>query len=116
MSGGRNPNDAAFAITGNDIRNGWSYLHTAALAISAQDMRAWELLSDVPIVHNIVGYVVFAFNLVLPGTGTVIAAVVAESYMANKTQILVGLFQLLTSLLATYLHNRKRILFHASRG
>ena len=79
------PSDARYIISGRDVRNGFSYLHTAALSIGDADMRAWELLSDVPRVHNIVSYVVLAMNIIVPGTGTVLAACMSDRNMANKT-------------------------------
>ena len=60
-------------------------------------MRFFELLSDVPVIHNIIGYISLALNVVLPGSGTVLAACMAEKYVANKTQLAVGLFQILTA-------------------
>ena len=72
------PNDSAYLITGQDLRNGFSYLHTAALTIGDADMRAWELLSDVPKVHNIISYIVLALNVIVPGTGTILAACISD--------------------------------------
>ena len=79
-------------MTGNDIRNGLNYMHVAALSIGDQDMRFFELLGQVPIVHNIPSYIICAVNIILPGIGTIIAVVVADRYISNKTQLLVGLF------------------------
>ena len=50
-----------------------------------------------PIVHNIPSYIICAVNIILPGVGTIIAVVVADRYISNKTQLLVGVFQLLTA-------------------
>ena len=61
-------------------------------------MRFFELLTDVPALHNIISYIVLALNVVLPGSGTVVAACMAERYVANKTQLIVGMFQLLTAI------------------
>ena len=81
----RNPNDAAYSVTGEDLKNGFGYLRTAALTISEQDMRAWELVSDVPIVHNIWGYICLVLCTIIPGSGTFLAACIGEKYAANKT-------------------------------
>ena len=59
-------------------------------------MRAWQLMTDVPIVHNIVAYIMLALNIVLPGIGTMIAACMGSRYASDKTQITLGFFQLLT--------------------
>ena len=48
-------------------------------------MRFFELMADVPALHNIISYIVLALNVVLPGSGTVVAACMAERYVANKT-------------------------------
>ena len=61
-------------------------------------MRAWELVSDVPIVHNIWGYICLVLCIIIPGSGTFLAACIGEKYAANKTQLMVGIFQLLTSI------------------
>ena len=61
------------------------------------DMRFFELLADVPAIHNIIAYIALTLNVVLPGTGTMLAACMAEKYVANKTQLVVGFFQLLTA-------------------
>ena len=87
-----NPNQRAFTLTGNDIANGFRYVTTAALTIGDQDMRFFEILCDVPSVHNIIAYIVLALNVVLAGSGTILAACMAERYVANKTQLAVGFF------------------------
>ena len=79
-----NPNDTAYALTTTDIRNGFSYLRTAALTISEKDMRAWEIITDVPVVHNIWGYICLVLNIILPGSGTILASFL-EPYVKNKT-------------------------------
>ena len=60
-------------------------------------MRAWQLMTDVPVVHNILAYIFLALNIVLPGIGTVSAACVGSVHASDKTQIVLGTFQLLTS-------------------
>ena len=87
-----NPNQAAFQLTGNDIANGFYYIKTAALTIGDVDMRFFELLADVPVIHNIIAYIALTLNVVLPGCGTMLAACMAEKYVANKTQLVVGFF------------------------
>ena len=62
------------------------------MTISEPDMKAWQLLTDVPEVHNILSYIVLAINVIVPGSGTMLAACIAESHMANKTQIFAGFF------------------------
>ena len=54
-------------------------------------MRAWELASDVPTLHNVWAYICFVLNLLIPGTGTVLAAILGQSDV-NKTQCVIGFF------------------------
>ena len=61
-------------------------------------MRAWELFSDVPVLPNLIAYVCLLLNIIIPGSGTILAACMAEKYMANKTQLFAGVFQLLTAI------------------
>ena len=49
-------------------------------------------MTDVPIVHNIVAYIMLALNIVLPGIGTMIAACMGSRYASDKTQITLGFF------------------------
>ena len=51
-----------------------------------------------PAVHNIIAYIAMALNVVLPGCGTILAACMAERELANKTQLTVGVFQVLTTI------------------
>ena len=72
--------------------------YIAAITIGEADVRAWELISDVPILHNIWAYVCFGLNLLIPGTGTILAAMLGKTeFDINKTQVILGILQLLTS-------------------
>ena len=55
-------------------------------------------MTDVPVVHNIMSYIVLALNVVIPGTGTILAACLSDSHAANKSQITIGFLQLLTAI------------------
>jgi len=66
------------------------------VTIGEADVRAWELASNVPILHNIWAYICFVLNVIIPGTGTILAAVLGQSDF-NKTQGVIGFFQFLTS-------------------
>ena len=61
-------------------------------------MRAWILVTEVPAVHNIVAYIILALNVIIPGSGTCLSVCMAERYLNNKTQLFVGVFQLLTAI------------------
>ena len=57
------------------------------------DLRAWDLVSEETLPHlsNIWAYVCAFLNLVLPGVGTMLAAILGDANI-NKTQLMVGLF------------------------
>ena len=61
-------------------------------------MRAWELVSEVPEVANLWAYICLVLNILIPGTGTMVASCVGKENFADKTQMIVGIFQLLTSI------------------
>ena len=54
-------------------------------------------MTDVPVVHNIYAYIVMFLNCIVPGTGTILAACIADRYAANKTQLILGMFQFMTA-------------------
>ena len=60
-------------------------------------MQAWTLVTDVPAVHNIVAYIILGLNVIIPGSGTCLSVCMAGQNMNNKTQLFVGVFQLLTA-------------------
>ena len=53
-------------------------------------------MSDVPKLSNIWAYVCAFLNLVLPGIGTILSAILGDANI-NKTQLFVGVFQFLTA-------------------
>ena len=61
----------------NSIRQG-------ATGISNEDLRVWELISDVPQLLNIWAYICFLLNVILPGVGTMLCACLGDSNL-NKT-------------------------------
>ena len=59
-----------------------------------------ELITDVPRVKNIYAYISFGLNIFIPGIGTIAAACIGEwdeGKGGNKTQLVIGFLQLLTS-------------------
>ena len=65
-------------------------LKNGLMQINAQDLRVWELITNVPQVGNIWSYVCMVLNIFLPGTGTMLCACIGDANM-NKTQIGVGI-------------------------
>ena len=64
--------------------------------VSQSDMRVWELVSDVPKLSVPMAYGCAVLNVILAGSGTILAAYLGDPNL-NKTQIIVGLLQMLTS-------------------
>ena len=56
----------------------------------------WALVSNVPYVSKPVAFVAAFFNFIFPGLGTAIAACAANENV-SKTQLLIALFQFLTT-------------------
>ena len=59
-----------------------------AFIVSQADTRAWELCTDVPVVKNIYAYICLILNVIIPGTGTMVAACLGnweEGKGGNKT-------------------------------
>ena len=75
---------------------GLASVKTGMLTVNDVDLRVWELISDVPELQNLWAYVCFALNILLPGTGTMLCACLGDRNL-NKTQLGVGMVQLLTS-------------------
>lgn len=72
------------------------YTRKNATAISDADRRVWELITDVPKLHWILAYALAITNFFFSGVGTMVSAFLGDGGL-NKTQLLVGLAQLLTS-------------------
>jgi len=92
--GRRSPQRTSFNITQEDITV--ANFKNGMMQINAQDLRIWELVTNVPQVGNVWSYVCLVLNIFIPGTGTMLCACIGDANM-NKTQIGVGLVQLLTS-------------------
>ena len=59
-----------------------------------EDWRAWELVHDVPQLNTTRAYGACAANVLVPGSGTMYAALQSEDQNIRETQALVGLLQL----------------------
>ena len=63
---------------------------------SATDVRAWELISDVPLLNANFSYGIAFLNVIFPGVGTMLASCLGDDNV-NKTQLFIGFAQFLTS-------------------
>ena len=68
------------------------------MVASEADSQLWEIISDVPRLSGVWPYLVFVFNIILPGVGTLITSCVGYSGPWSKTQLSVGLLQFGTSI------------------
>ena len=68
-----------------------------ATNVSEHDKELWGLVADVPRLSVIWAVVSGILNVGLAGSGTILAGVISDQNAWNKTQIAVGLTQLITS-------------------
>ena len=62
-----------------------------------QDHELWEIASNVPHLQGAWPVIIFILCLVLPGSGTMLAGCVGYSTSWSKTQILIGMLQMMTA-------------------
>ena len=72
------------------------YVKRNTTTISQSDLRVWELVSDVPKLSIPWAYACAILNVVLAGSGTIFSSYLGDANL-NKTQLIVGLLQMLTS-------------------
>lgn len=72
------------------------YVKRNASSVSQSDRRVWELISDVPQMKIPYAYLCAVLNVIVSGSGTMLSAYLSDNNL-NKTQLVVGLLQLLTS-------------------
>ena len=94
---GRAPQRQPVSLSSDHFFAGLNYLKNAALTVNQTDMRAWELVSDVPHLSNTWAYVCAIMNLIIAGSGSMLASILGDANI-NKTQLGVGFMQLLTSI------------------
>ena len=85
------PQNNTQVMSQEQARQGFEYLWKGAMVISPQDMRAWELMRNVPELQAIWAYVCLALNIIFPGSGTMLCACLGDINI-NKTQLAIGFF------------------------
>ena len=73
------------------------YGKRSATSYREQDKEIWLIAQDVPRLNGPWPYVVMVFSVVLPGSGTMIAAIAGYTMSWSKTQLFLGLLQMLTA-------------------
>ena len=86
----------ALNISREDVNANAKYAKDAVLKINPQDLRVWELVTDVPRVKLFWAYLCLALNVLIPGLGTMIVSCVGDENI-NKTQLGIGFVQMLTA-------------------
>lgn len=76
QGGGRNDNQEAAA---NLALQGIEYGKRAAFIVNDADKELWGIVSDVPRLHGVWPYICAILNVVLPGSGTMLASCVADT-------------------------------------
>ena len=84
MSGNPGQGGKQISISQEDAKAAASYAVNAMLTVPQADIRAWELVTDVPELQNVWAYVCLILNIILPGTGTMLCSCLGDENM-NKT-------------------------------
>ena len=71
---------------------------TRSGSVDDQDRRVWELITEVPRLGTLKAYGCAILNIFFAGTGTMLSAFLSDEPSFSKTQLVVGLLQLLTSI------------------
>ena len=71
-------------MVANEMQFDVDSLKNGLIGISNQDLRVWDLVTDVPIISNVWSYICFFLNVVLPGVGTMLCACLGDANI-NKT-------------------------------
>ena len=66
-------------------------------AYRQEDAELWSLIVDVPRLTGVFPYVCCILNVILPGTGTMISSCAGYQQSWSKTQLTVGILQMLTA-------------------
>ena len=78
------------------VKQCWAYTKRAATHVSEDDKELWYMLEDLPALEWHWPYIAFTMNIVLPGTGTMLAG--CMGYVPwNKLHIFIGILQMVTS-------------------
>ncbi len=71
------------------------YVKESVIGVDENDRMMWKLLTDVPLMKTPFQYIAFILNVILPGTGIMMASSFCEKW--SKSLFFLGLFCLLLS-------------------
>ena len=71
-------------VNQDTVKQAGAFAMNAMLSVPQADIRAWELITDVPELQNVWAYVCLILNIILPGTGTMLCSCLGDENM-NKT-------------------------------
>ena len=72
-----------------------AYGREKAFVVSDQDKELWEIICDVPRLGGVWPYICCILNIVLPGSGTMLAACMADATSWSKVQLTCGILQMM---------------------
>ena len=62
-----------------------------------EDAELWDLITSIPRLPGVWPYVCFVLNILIPGIGTMICSCVGFPEKYSKTQLTIGIVQMLTA-------------------
>ena len=65
-------------ISKQELSDAASFGVQAMLAVPEEDDRAWFLLTNVPVLHNVWAYVCLILNVIIPGSGTMLCSCLGD--------------------------------------
>ena len=89
----KNPN----TTSSDQINYGIQAAKRGITNISDADRRVWELVSDVPKLNLLKAYGCAIANVIFSGLGTIVSSFLGDEPGVNKTQLVVGILQMLTA-------------------
>ena len=97
LSGMENRIDKPKTTSSDQINYGIQAAKRGITNISDADRRVWELVSDVPKLNLLKAYGCAIANVIFSGLGTIVSSFLGDEPGVNKTQLVVGILQMLTA-------------------
>ena len=97
LSGMGNQIEKPKTLSSDQINYGIQAAKRGITNISDADRRVWELVSDVPKLNLLKAYGCAIANVIFSGLGTIVSSFLGDEPGVNKTQLVVGILQMLTA-------------------